>query len=242
MVSRLVEAGYDVAFLKRFETLNTAAYECPVCGATDRERLCALFLDQVTRRNRSGARIRLLEVGPGPALQRYILRSGRFDYTSADLNERSADHQVDVQDLGRYPDAAFDGVLCSHVLEHVPDDRMAMRELCRVISPEGWAVVMVPIALWLDATYEDASLQDPTERARAFGQRDHVRQYAKRDFLARLHFAGFRQIQQLGARFFGQDVFARHGIASVSVLYVATPTAGRSGGVLRNADDHSVSR
>jgi SAM-dependent methyltransferase len=86
------------------------------------------------------------------------------------------------------PDASFDVVLCVHVLEHVPDDAAALRELHRILKPGGWGVIQVPILR--ETTDEDPSLTDPAERLRRFGQEDHVRIYG-RDFAGRLEAAGF---------------------------------------------------
>jgi ubiquinone/menaquinone biosynthesis C-methylase UbiE len=94
---------------------------------------------------------------------------------------------MDVTDI-QSPDDSFDIVYCSHVLEHVDDDRRAMRELCRVLRPDGWAILMVPITT--DRTVEDPSISDPQERLRLFGQKDHVRRYGP-DFVDRLREAGF---------------------------------------------------
>jgi SAM-dependent methyltransferase len=76
------------------------------------------------------------------------------------------------------------------VLEHVPDDRKAMREIYRMLKPGGRSILQVPLALKLSKTREDASVDDEAERIRLFGQRDHVRLYG-RDYHDRLRDAGF---------------------------------------------------
>jgi len=88
------------------------------------------------------------------------------------------------------PNSTFNAIICNHVLEHIPNDRRAMAELFRVLKPGGWAMVQVPISLYLVATYEDFSITDPMDRERAFGQNDHVRIYAM-DYVDRLKQAGF---------------------------------------------------
>ena len=95
--------------------------------------------------------------------------------------------QMDITDI-QYPDNVFDIIYCSHVLEHVPDDRKAMRELSRVLKPDGFAVIMVPITV--DHTIEDPTVDSPSERERRFGQHDHVLCYGP-DFKDRLEESGF---------------------------------------------------
>jgi hypothetical protein len=79
--------------------------------------------------------------------------------------------------------------------------------------------VMAPIVLSLSATIEDVLLQDPGERIRRFGQDDHIRLYARKDFSEKLCEAGF-MVDELGATFFGPELFYRNGITQSSVLYV----------------------
>jgi len=100
-----------------------------------------------------------------------------------------------------YEDNSFGVILCSHVLEHIPDDRKAMRELYRVLKPGGWAILQVPIIR--DKTFEDFSITKPEDRERVFGQWDHVRAYGK-DYRDRLEKAGFKvrvddYVKRLGA-------------------------------------------
>jgi len=98
-----------------------------------------------------------------------------------------------------YSDNVFDVIYCSHVLEHVDDDRKAMRELYRVLKPGGWAILQVPFpetTLHIEEPIEDElTFEDPTiisdeERLRHYGQVDHVRRYGS-DYQDRLKDAGF---------------------------------------------------
>ena len=90
-----------------------------------------------------------------------------------------------VTDVAEVPDGAFDVVLIAHVLEHVADDRRAMREPLRVTRPGGCALLPTPVEEDRPVTYEDTSITTPAGRAVAFGQADHVRRYG-RDFPQRL--------------------------------------------------------
>jgi ubiquinone/menaquinone biosynthesis C-methylase UbiE len=94
---------------------------------------------------------------------------------------------MDITDI-QYEDQSFDVIYCSHVLEHVQNDKKALRELFRVLKNDGWAILLVPITS--ETTVEDPSIVDPIERLRAFGQEDHVRKYG-RDYVDRLREAGF---------------------------------------------------
>jgi len=108
---------------------------------------------------------------------------------SADISAEQVMVNMDITDI-QYSADSFDAVICNHVLEHIPNDRVAMKELHRVLRPDGWALLQVPISLNSETTYEDASITTPDGRERAFGQADHVRIYA-RDYVDRLRGAGF---------------------------------------------------
>jgi len=205
--------------LGAIETFNIAAYSCPSCDACDRERLYALYLDRVFSSPEPERCYRLLEFAPSPGLSRKLRRAPFLDYRSADLYRNNVDDRIDITDMRPYAVASFDAVLCSHVLEHVRDDRRAMRELHRVLRPDGFAIVMVPLVHGVDETNEDPAIDTPALRWKYFGADDHVRQYGKRDFSDRLAAAGFA-VERLGIGFFGAEAFRRAGIAADSVLYV----------------------
>jgi SAM-dependent methyltransferase len=137
----------------------------------------------------SSAPLRVLHVAPEPGIARRLRALPNLDYLTADLDPGRADVQMDIAAID-FPDGQFDVVLCSNVLEHVPDDARAMRELRRVLVPSGFALIDVPIRADLEDTYEDWTITDPRGRAAAFGQHNHLRWYG-RSFPDHLRAAGF---------------------------------------------------
>jgi len=209
---------------KDAETCNEAAYLCPSCGASDRDRLCALFLGEYVANLESSVPVHIVDFAPSEPLSAFIRRiiksSGKdIRYRTADLLAENVDDRVDITDLRSYENGQFTFFICSHVLEHVPDDGKALRELHRVLKPGGSGILMVPIILGLEQIDEDPEVREEGERWRRFGQYDHVRLYSKSGFLERVREAGF-EVGELGKEFFGEDLFNRAGISSPSVLYV----------------------
>lgn len=160
---------------------------CWRCGSHERHRVQWLLLDQ--RPDLLAGARRLLHFAPEWCLSRRLRRVGHLDYVTADLSQPGVDLHLDITRLA-LPDASFDAVLCSHVLEHVEDDAAAMRELRRVTAPGGWCLIMVPLDLGRQQTLEDPTITSPAERRETFWQHDHVRLYAP-DIGDRLTAAGF---------------------------------------------------
>ena len=159
----------------------------PSCLTLERHRLIWLLL---TRELGLGARpLSVLHIAPEPGMTRRLRIQADVAYTSVDMESPFAEIHADVCDLP-FDAASFDLIICSHVLEHVPDDVTALAELRRILRPAGAAIVMYPIDARRAATDEDLAITDPVERKRRFGQFDHVRLYG-RDHLTRLADAGF---------------------------------------------------
>jgi SAM-dependent methyltransferase len=192
-----------------FETLNAWNYACPSCSASDRDRMYAVWIAR--RADRNG---RLLDVGPSTSLTPFLRR--RFEYVSLDLDGRVGSVQGDVQQLP-FADDSMTAFICSHVLEHVWDDRRALRELRRVLRPGGWGIVMTPICLRV-RTLAEAEGVSPEIAWQMFGQSDHVRLYNRTGFLERVTGCGFR-IFEWRPRVLDRW---RYGLARGSVLYVVS--------------------
>ncbi|MGI9029860.1 MAG: class I SAM-dependent methyltransferase [Ilumatobacteraceae bacterium] len=160
--------------------------QCPVCGCLARHRLTWRFLDRNVGLGQ--APTRLLHFAPEAILARRLRSVPEVDYLSADIDSPAAMVRLDIMDIAE-PDASFDAVVCSHVLAHVPDDRLAIAELHRVLRPGGWAVVQTTVDE-SRATFEDATARSADERLAAYGQVDLWRTYGH-DIVDRLRRPGF---------------------------------------------------
>lgn len=204
------------------EMLNLMEFSCPRCGASDRSRLYAHFFAQTFAKLPSGGSYRFIDFAPSPPLSRFLRGFKQLEYRTADLFMEGVDDQVDLCDLGIYGDETVDYFLCSHILEHVPDDRRALRELRRILKQTGLGVLIVPIDLSSSEIDEDPTLTDVAERWRRFGQDDHVRNYSKSGWLSRVEEAGF-SVEELGIDHFGAGTFEKLGLVDRSILYVVRP-------------------
>jgi SAM-dependent methyltransferase len=172
--------------------MRRAATACPVCRGMDRTRLMMLALQ---RELGAGSRpLRVLHTAPDFGLYLWLNRQPGVTQVCADIDRRRYRHipgliELNLERTG-LPDAGFDAVLSSHVLEHVPDDRAAFAEIRRILRPGGTALLLAPFALDGAGTDEDPAVTDPAERTRRFGQWDHVRLYDRDDFVARMAAAG----------------------------------------------------
>lgn len=209
----------------RFETLNQSAYGCPQCKASDRDRLCAMFLELEIQ---SLAKDSLfVDFAPSKPLARFIRAQLPGSYRTADLYMEDVDDRgVDITNMPQYRSGSVAAFVASHVLEHVADDRKALQELARILSPGGFGLLLAPIDLELAATIHDTPEGSPEEvRWQKFGQGDHLRLYAKNGFMELLGSSGL-SVDALDSSFFGPEIFRKNGIAEGSVLYVVRKRNG----------------
>tara|TARA_R110000744_G_scaffold87863_1_gene171452 strand:- start:1246 stop:2010 length:765 start_codon:yes stop_codon:yes gene_type:complete len=159
----------------------------PSTLSLERHRLLWLFLKKET--NFFTAPLKVLHFAPEQAFYKRFKKLKNLDYTTTDLNSPLADVKADICNLP-FEENSFDVIFCNHVLEHIPDDTKAMSELYRVLKPGGWGIFQIPQDLKREKTFEDNTITDKVERAKIFGQYDHVRIYG-RDYFNKLRTIGF---------------------------------------------------
>jgi len=160
---------------------------CSFCNSLERHRFQWYYLINYTNlfdeRDKT-----ILHVAPETHFEKKLKELGN-GYITADLYNPQAMVKMDITNI-QYSDEYFDVILCSHVLEHVQNDRAAIEEFFRVLKKDGWALLIIPISFETKKTFEDPSITDSEERIKYFGQKDHVRKYGI-DFVDRLKDAGF---------------------------------------------------
>ncbi|MCF6294807.1 MAG: methyltransferase domain-containing protein [Flavobacteriaceae bacterium] len=160
----------------------------PSTLSLERHRLLWLYLKNETVF--FSAKKKVLHFAPEQAFYKRFRKLKNLDYTTTDLYSPLADVKADICDLP-FGDNEFDIIFCNHVLEHIPDDTKAMQELYRVLKVGGMGIFQIPQDLSRETTFEDDSIIDKKERAKIFGQYDHVRVYG-RDYFDKLRSIGFK--------------------------------------------------
>jgi SAM-dependent methyltransferase len=185
-------------------------FECPRCGAHDRERHLLMYLEQTGML--AGMRGKsVLHFAPEKRLAKRILAAGPERYVRCDLYPQSPDVvRVDMLAM-QFDLGTFDLLIANHVLEHVADDMQALREIRRVLKIGGHAILQTPYSRTLHHTWEDPGIADDAARLQAYGQADHVRLYG-RDLFDRIASAGFVPRMRTHADLLPQFDVVRYGI------------------------------
>jgi SAM-dependent methyltransferase len=186
---------------KSFKSMLPYGYETqrnnvlsPSTLSLERHRLLWLYLNNETDFFTSAAKKKALHFAPEQAFYKLFRNQKNLEYTTTDLFSPLADVKADICDLP-FEDNQYDIILCNHVLEHIPDDTKAMQELFRVLKPGGMAILQIPQDLSRATTFADDTITDQKERAKIFGQYDHVRIYG-RDYFDKLRSIGFKVIEE----------------------------------------------
>ena len=164
----------------------------PSTLSLERHRLLWLYLKNET--DFFTAPKKVLHFAPEQAFYKLFRNQKNLDYTTTDLFSPLADVKADICNLP-FEDNSYDIILCNHVLEHIPDDKKAMEELYRVLKPGGMGIFQIPQDLNRATTFSDDTITDQKERAKIFGQYDHVRIYG-RDYFDKLRSIGFTVIEE----------------------------------------------
>ena len=186
--------------------------KCENCGSLERHRLIWLYIKEKTdllyAKNK-----KMLHIAPEKIFQTLFKEQLQENYLSADLNNSRAMVKMDITEI-TYADNSFDYIYCSHVLEHIVDDRKAMRELSRVLKKSGWAILLVPIQT-NGKTDEDFTIIEVQDRLKAYGHPEHVRNYGY-DYPDRLIESGFKVDIVLPNDFLTQDKIKLYGITKAA--------------------------
>lgn len=201
-----------------YETLNKEEYICPRCMAADRDRLILSFLKKINLPCMKKG-IKILQIAPSAAIEEWIISNcPNVDYESTDLYMENVTFRSDISDMSMIADDTYDFFICSHVMEHVQDDRKGMEELQRILKLDGIGIFLVPIALDLEEIDEEWGLS-PEENWKRFGQDDHCRIYTRKGVIDRLEKAGFF-VHPVGKEFFGEKLFSENAFTDTSTLYL----------------------
>ena len=190
---------------------------CPTCLSLERHRLIWLYLKEKT--NFFTSKKDILHVAPEDCYIKRFESLHGTSYITADIESPWAKVKMDIHQIP-FEDNRFDMILCNHVLEHVKDDIQAMKEIHRVLKPEGFAILQVPFFSPVgDVTFEDNSITDKREREKIFGQDDHVRKYGH-DYTNRIRQSGLTAVEENFAFTLKPEQHKKYGLGKGEIIYI----------------------
>lgn len=210
---------YGVSRESNPETLNKDRYFCPDCYSSDRDRMIVSFLKTIGL-TEAPEGTRVLQIAPAEVIDKWIrIWCPNVICDTTDLFMGGVTFKADIQNMYNVPDRTYDVIICSHVLEHVQDDRKALSELHRILKDDGEIIFLVPVDLNCKEMDEEWGLSEE-ENWKRFGQGDHCRLYSKAGLIERLEERFC--VHQLSKEYFGDEIFNDCGLTDTSTLYVLT--------------------
>lgn len=191
---------------------------CPWCLSLERHRLLWLYI--IDKTEILAKPIRLLHLAPEYPLYQAFRAAPNIRCVTGGLDASFIQVAMDLVHTPLKNDL-FDVIICSHVLEHILEDVAAMRELCRVLKPGGLGFLQSPLDDNREVTFEDPQCLTPEDRARTFGQSDHVRIYGL-DYKDRLEEAGFTVRVDGYVKTLPPEIITRYGLVATENLYICT--------------------
>ena len=210
---------------KSFKTLLPYGYGqqrnnvlSPSTLSLERHRLLWLYLKNETNFFTVKEKKEVLHFAPEQAFYKIFRNQKNINYTTTDLFSPLADVKADICNLP-FKDNSYDIIFCNHVLEHIPDDTKAMQELFRVLKPGGMGIFQIPQDLSRATTFSDDTITDQKERAKIFGQYDHVRIYG-RDYFDKLRSIGFKVIEEDYTKKISPELVEKYCLAKGEIIPV----------------------
>lgn len=218
--------GIDVPLARDLQMISLGRREasiCPGCASKERDRAIALYLTVGNCWFRRAPRA-ILHIAPEEGLGHFLRMLPNVSYLSGDLYPSNAPtramRRIDVTQMP-FESGEFDLFICSHVLEHVADDRKAMREAFRILKEGGVAFLQVPYSPLLKETREEPAVIDGASRLRLFGQEDHVRLYGT-DYAERLRESGFTVVVCGVSDVFGEEMVRESCLMPAESLFICS--------------------
>ena len=178
---------------------------CPTCKSLERHRFLYILYNFLFLNKSSSQKV--LHFAPEEMLYNEISKNKNIEYIVGDLYPELFKFapncmKIDAMNLP-FEKKSFDIILCNHILEHIEDDRLFIKNITEILKDKGKFIFTIPVKYSFEKTYEDKNIKTEEDRLKHFGQKDHVRIYGN-DILDR--FEGEFTINKISTDFLGEHI------------------------------------
>lgn len=192
---------------------NRKSVRCPFCTSLERHRLIMLYLLKKT--NFFFNYLSILHISPNKGFLQLLENQSNLKYVSIDLLSPRVTQNMDISDL-KFDDKTFDICICVHVLEHINDDIKAIKEIFRVLKPNGWAILQSPIDYSIEKTFEHIN----SNLLREDKEGIHHRRTYGRDYINRLEISGFNVRAEKFGLELGEKLAKKFRVDKNEIVYI----------------------
>lgn len=186
---------------------------CPGCASLERHRLLYLYLQNEI--NLSNRKIKILHFAPEYPLQKIFKKTYGKNYLSTDIEHPDAMLHADITNMP-LDNNSFDLIICNHVLQEIPDDKKAMRELFRILKKGGTAIITIPKNKKAKETFENQGEINNKDRKKLYGYYGAIRIYGD-DFIKRLKDSGFKVKTIDYIKVFAEKKISKYGLSEEKI-------------------------
>jgi predicted SAM-dependent methyltransferase len=170
----------------KFITLENGDQLCAGCGSLPRHRRLWKLINEEEIINPDDI---ILHFSPERCITKKLEQNHKENYHTTDYDTKSNTQlHFDITQIAA-KDQTYSYIICYHVLEHIENDIKAMKELFRILKPNGRILIQTPFKE--GDNYENKEVKTKEERLKHFGQDDHVRIYSVEGLKKRLESVGF---------------------------------------------------
>ena len=163
---------------------------CPNCHSKDRERFVHLFILNLINKNIINKKSKILHFSPEQNLRNYFINSKFENYSTSDFLSKNNNLQIDLEKEFKI-DKKFDLIICNHVLEHIRNDDIALKNIFSYLEKKGCAILQTPYSKIINEDYINPTVKTDKDRLNFYGQEDHVRIYSKKSLIQKIKKTGF---------------------------------------------------
>lgn len=203
---RMLPYGASNSAIKKYKIFSMGFRKnciCPNCYSKDRERLVCLFLKFLLNNDFLQKNSKILHFSPERSLEHYFFKGKFKNYYTANLRGKNIDFKIDLSKKIAFRDK-FDLIICNHVLEHIQNDILALKNIYSMLSKDGMAILQTPYSKIIDQDYFINENLSPEENLKLYGQDDHVRIYSKKSLINKIKNTGF-ELEIFPSTYFNSD-------------------------------------